>query len=259
MSYINNLFSLKNRVAVVTGGTSGIGFMIAEAFVKAGATTYVTSRKADECQRVAADLSECGVCHPLPGDIMSQQGCEAIATAFRESESQLHVLVNGAGCTWGAPIREYPDKAWDKVMGVNVKGAFQLCVALLSELEAGASADYPSRVINIGSVHGIAAPEWESYAYSASKAAIHQLTVHMAKRLGKEHILVNAIAPGPFPSRMMDKLIEAEGEGLVAETATGRLGIAEDMAGVSIYLASRASSNITGAIIPVDGGYVTTR
>ena len=112
-----------------------------------------------------------------------------------------------------------------------LKGAFQLTVALLSELEAGASADYPSRVINIGSVHGIAAPEWESYAYSASKAAIHQLTVHMAKRLGKEHILVNAIAPGPFPSRMMDKLIEAEGEGLVAETATGRLGIAEDMAG----------------------------
>ena len=258
-AYLNRLFSLEGKTALVTGGTSGIGEMIATAFVHAGARTYVNSRKADACEKVAKALSAFGECRPLAGDVGSRDGCVKIAEAFRSQESRLNILVNAAGATWGAPIENYPDSGWDKVININVRGPFNLSVALLAELRAAGTAEEPARIINIGSVHGDVAPPWDSYAYSASKAGVHHLTRHLAKRLGRDHIVVNAIAPGPFPSRMMAQTLAEEGETLVKETATGRLGVADDMAGIAIYLASRAASNVTGAIIPVCGGYGTLR
>ena len=256
---LSRLFSLNGRNAIVTGATSGIGHMIASALVQAGAKVYVVARKPKQCDQVSTELSALGECHALPGDVSTQAGCVAIAEGFRRSESKLHVLVNAAGTTWGAPLTEYPDSAWDKVLAVNLKGVFQLTTALLGQLEAAGNADDPAKVINIGSVHGDVAPPWETYAYSASKAGVHHLTRHLAKRLGPQHIVVNAIAPGPFQSRMMAATIEKEGEELIRESATGRLGRDDDMAGIAIYLASRAGAHVTGAIIPVDGGYGTTR
>lgn len=259
MNYVEELFSVKDRRVVVTGATSGIGFMIAEGFVKAGAVTTLVSRKAAALEEVVSELSQHGRCDYIAADVSTQDGCLAVAEALKERTDAVHILVNAAGCTWGAPIRQYPDKAWDKVLDLNVRGVFNLTVACMDLLLAASTPEHLARVINVGSVHGNAAPEWESYAYSASKAAVHHLTVHLAKRLGRDGILVNAIAPGPFPSKMMDALLEVEGDKLRGETATGRLGEPNDMAGVALYLASRASNNVTGAIIPVDGGYVTTR
>lgn len=256
---LQRLFSLEGKTALVTGGTSGIGRMIASGLLQAGAKVYVVSRKAEVCEKTAEELAEFGDCHALPGDVVSQAGCAAIADSFRQQESKLDVLVHAAGATWGAPLEDYPDGAWDKVLGVNVKGIFNLTVALIAELRAAGSEDDPAKVITIGSVHGFVAPPWESYAYSASKAATHQLTRHLAKRLGREHIAVNSIAPGPFPSRMMAKTLDQEGEALKKETANGRLGREDDMAGIAVYLASRGAAHITGAVIPVDGGYGTLR
>lgn len=256
---LSRLFSLAGRTALVTGGTSGIGRMIAEGLIAAGAKTYIVSRKADACAATASELAASGECAALPGDVGSQEGCRAIAAAFREQEAKLDILVNAAGVTWGAPIRDYPDAAWDKVLAANLKGPFHLTVALIDALEGAARPGDPAKVINIGSVHGLFPPEFESYAYSASKAGVHHLTRHLAKALGPRHIVVNAIAPGPFPSRMMKATIEQHGDALIAETATGRLGEPDDMAGAAIYLASRAAANITGVVLPVDGGYGTTR
>jgi NAD(P)-dependent dehydrogenase (short-subunit alcohol dehydrogenase family) len=256
---LTDLFSLQGKTVLVTGGTSGIGEMIASALVRAGARTYVSSRKAEGCEKVAAELSEFGECIGLPADVSSEDGSQGLAEAYRGHERSLDVLVNAAGATWGAPIEDYPDKAWAKVMDLNVKAVFQLTAALLPELEAAATEDNPAKVINVGSVHGFVPPPFDSYAYSASKGAVHQLTRHLAKKLGPRHIAVNAIAPGPFPSRMMAATIEAEGEQLRSESALGRLGEPDDMAGIAIYLASRAGRHVTGAIIPVDGGYGTTR
>lgn len=257
--FMNGLFSLEGRTALVTGATSGIGQMIATAFVHAGARTYVTSRKADACEHTARELSAHGACRPLPGDVGSKESCVKLGESFREQESKLNILVNAAGATWGAPIADYPESGWDKAFDVNVHGVFNLTVALLPELQAAGTVEDPARIINVGSVHGFVAPPWETYAYTSSKAAVHHLTRHLAKRLGPEHVLVNAIAPGPFPSRMMAATLAEFGDELVKETATGRLGRYEDMAGIAIYLASRASANVTGTIIPVCGGYGTLR
>jgi NAD(P)-dependent dehydrogenase (short-subunit alcohol dehydrogenase family) len=255
-SIVERLFGLSGKTALVTGGTSGIGRMIAEAYVSAGARVFVVGRKPEAVNGIAAEIAA----QPIAGDVGTQAGCQAIARAFQEQgEGELHVLVNGAGATWGAPIEDYPDVAWDKLNAINVKGVFQLTTALLPALKTAASADDPSRVINIGSVHGVITPEFESYAYSATKAGLHHLTRHLARRLGREHILVNAIAPGPFPSRMMASMIAAHEEELKAQSATGRLGRDDDMAGVALYLAGRGAANVTGAVLPVDGGYGTTR
>jgi NAD(P)-dependent dehydrogenase (short-subunit alcohol dehydrogenase family) len=254
-----DLFSLEGKRALVTGGTSGIGEMIAAGLVRAGATVYVTSRKAEACERTAEELSAFGTCVALPADVSSQDGCVELASRYAEREDRLDVLVNAAGTTWGAPLEEYPDKAWAKVMDLNVKAIFQLTVALLPSLEAAASDDDPARVLNLGSVHGFVPPTFTSYAYSASKGAVHQLTRHLAKHLGERRIAVNAIAPGPFPSRMMDATIEEHEDELLGESVLGRLGEPADMAGVAIYLSSRAGRHVTGAVIPVDGGYGTTR
>jgi NAD(P)-dependent dehydrogenase (short-subunit alcohol dehydrogenase family) len=205
-----DLFSLENKVALVTGGSRGIGLMI-------------------------------------------------LAAEFAQREPSLDILVNNAGANWGAPLAEYPDEAWDKVLGLNVKGVFALTRALLPQLEAAASDDDPARVINIGSIDGLQVPALETYAYSASKAAVHHLTRVLAKKLSGSRITVNAVAPGPFESKMMAATLETFGEAIAKDCPMGRIGRPDDMAGVAIYLASRAGAYVTGAVIPVDGGISTTR
>lgn len=256
---IDALFSLDGKVAVVTGGSRGIGRMIAEGLVRAGVRVYISSRKADACDATAAELSAWGECHSVPADLSRRDGVDALAAAVAERESAVHLLVNNAGATWGAPMTDYPDSAWDKVLSTNVKAPFDLTVAMLPLLRAAASADDPARVVNIGSIDGIRVPETDNFAYSASKAAVHMVTRQMAHHLVGEHITVNAIAPGPFPSKMMAFVLDAEGgEELVSSAVPmGRIGRPEDMAGAVIFLASRAGSYLTGAVIPVDGGLST--
>jgi NAD(P)-dependent dehydrogenase (short-subunit alcohol dehydrogenase family) len=200
-----------------------------------------------------------GKCVSIPGDLSDEAGCRAFADAVSEREPAVHVLVNNAGATWGAPLEEYPDSAWDKVLNVNVKAVFTLTRMLLPQLRAAASAEDPARVINVGSVDGIKVPGTDNYAYGASKAAVHMVTRQLAHNLTREHVTVNAIAPGPFPSKMMAFVLDAEGgEAMVAKgVPLGRIGTPEDVAGVALFLASRAGSYLTGAIIPVDGGIST--
>jgi NAD(P)-dependent dehydrogenase (short-subunit alcohol dehydrogenase family) len=253
----NDLFSIQGKVALVTGGSRGIGLMIAQGFVAAGAKTYISSRKADACDRAAADLSQSGTCISLPADISDEAGCRGLADAVAAKEDRLHILVNNAGANWGAPLAEYPDEGWDKVMNTNVKAVFHLTRLLVPLLEKAASDDDPARVINTGSIDGIQAPALETYAYSSSKAAVHQLTRVLAHRLAPQRITVNAIAPGPFESKMMAETLERFGDQIRASCPLGRIGRPDDMAGAAIFLASRAGSYLTGAVIPVDGGIST--
>jgi NAD(P)-dependent dehydrogenase (short-subunit alcohol dehydrogenase family) len=254
-----DLFSLENKVALVTGGSRGIGLMIARGFVEAGARVYISSRKASVCEEVAAELSKVGTCIALPADLQTDAEARRLAAEFAQREPSLDILVNNAGANWGAPLAEYPDEAWDKVLGLNVKGVFALTRALLPQLEAAASDDDPARVINIGSIDGLQVPALETYAYSASKAAVHHLTRVLAKKLSGSRITVNAVAPGPFESKMMAATLETFGEAIAKDCPMGRIGRPDDMAGVAIYLASRAGAYVTGAVIPVDGGISTTR
>ena len=256
---MRNLFSVEGRVALVTGGSRGIGLMIAIGFVANGARVYVASRKADACRAVAEELSKQGECAALPADLSTEAGCRALADQLGEREPALHVLVNNAGANWGAPLAEYPDSAWDKVLALNVKAAFHLTRALLPRLEAAATAADPARVINVGSIDGLHVPDLETYAYSASKAALHHLTRVLAKKLAPRHITVNALAPGPFESKMMAETLRRFGDLIRASCPLGRIGTPEDVAGAAIYLASRAGAYVTGAVLPIDGGISTTR
>ncbi len=255
---MKDLFSIEGKVALVTGGSRGIGAMIARGFVEAGARVYISSRKKEVCDEVAADLAKVGTCLSLPADLSVEGEAERLAAELGEREGALHVLVNNAGANWGAPLEEYPDDAWDKVLGLNVKAVFQLTRALLPKLEAAGSHADPARVINIGSIDGIHVPALDTYAYSASKAAVHQLTRVLARKLAPKHITVNAVAPGPFQSKMMAVTLERFGDAIVESCPLKRIGEPEDMAGVTIVLASRAGAYLTGAILPVDGGIATT-
>lgn len=251
---MKNLFSVEGKVVLVTGGSRGIGEMIARGYVENGAKVYISSRKAEVCDRVADELSDYGTCISLPFDLGGMAGIEGLADAIKERESRLDVLVNNAGATWGAPIDEYPEDGWDKTVDLNVKSIFFLTQKLLPLLRAAATAEEPSRVINIASVNGIAPPTLETYAYSTSKAGCIMLTRHLAKRLAPEHILVNAIAPGPFPSKMMAATLAQAGDAIAKNNPRGRIGQPEDIAGVAIFLSSRASAYTTGAVVPCDGG-----
>lgn len=251
---MKNLFSVEGKVVLVTGGSRGIGEMIARGYVENGAKVYISSRKADVCDRVAEELSDYGTCISLPFDLGGMAGIEGLANAVKERESRLDVLVNNAGATWGAPIDDYPEDGWDKTVDLNVKSIFFLTQKLLPLLRAAATAEEPSRVINIASVNGIAPPTLETYAYSTSKAGCIMLTRHLAKRLAPEHILVNAIAPGPFPSKMMAATLAQAGDAIAKSNPRGRIGQPEDIAGVAIFLSSRASAYTTGAVVPCDGG-----
>jgi NAD(P)-dependent dehydrogenase (short-subunit alcohol dehydrogenase family) len=250
---MNDLFSIAGKTALVTGGSRGIGLMIARGYVEAGARVYISSRKADALDEVAAELSKVGECHAIAADLSSEAECRRLAEAIATRESTLDILVNNAGATWGAPLEQFDETAWERALALNVKGVFHLTKFLLPLLTEAGTADDPARVINIGSIDGIKVPLMENYSYSASKAAVHMLTRHLAKRLAPE-ITVNAIAPGPFESKMMAATLEAFGEQIAAGTPLKRIGRPDDMAGAAIYLASRAGAYLTGAVIPVDGG-----
>jgi NAD(P)-dependent dehydrogenase (short-subunit alcohol dehydrogenase family) len=253
---MKNLFSLKGKVALVTGGSRGIGAMIARGYVENGVRTYVASRKAEACEATAKELSAYGECIPLPADLANPDGVLALARGIAEREPKLDILVNNAGATWGAPFAEYPVEAWDKVFNLNVRALFFLTRELTPRLEAAATLEDPARVIQIGSVDGLTVPLLETYAYSASKAAVHHMTRVLARRLAPK-ITVNAVAPGPFESKMMAHTLETFGDAIAERSPRKRIGTPEDMAGVAIYLASRASAYVTGAVIPVDGGIST--
>ena len=258
-----DLFSIEGKTAVVTGGSRGIGLMIARGYVEAGARVTISSRKADACDAAAKELSEIGECVSIPADLSTEDGARRLADEVSRREQELHILVNNAGAAWGAPLEEYPDEAFDKVMNTNVKGVFHVTRYFLPLLRKGARDHDPARIINIGSIEGLRPPFWENYAYPASKAAVHMLTRHLAHRLVGEGISVNAIAPGLFPTKMTQFVFEAtsaEADRAVRDTIPmGRAGEADDMAGIAIFLAAKASAYLTGAVIPVDGGVSTTR
>ncbi|MCZ6465495.1 MAG: SDR family oxidoreductase [Proteobacteria bacterium] len=255
---MNDLFSIEGKTALVTGGTSGIGLMIARGFAEAGARVYVSSRKAEACAETAAALSKNGECVGLAADLQSEAECLRLAQEIASRESELHILVNNAGTNWGAPLAEFPESGWDKVLNLNLKGPFFLTRALLPQLEKASRPGDPARVLNVGSIDGLSVPALETYSYSASKAALHHMTRVLARKLAPR-ITVNAIAPGPFESKMMAATLDQFRDVIVAGCPMGRIGEPEDMAGVAIYLASRAGAYLTGTVIPVDGGISTTR
>jgi NAD(P)-dependent dehydrogenase (short-subunit alcohol dehydrogenase family) len=255
---MQDLFSVAGKVALVTGGTRGIGLMIARGLCEAGAKVYVASRKQQACDEMAALLSKRGTCIGIAADLASEAGCRALAARVAEAEPRLHVLVNNAGANWGAPLEEHPDAALDKVWSLNVKGPFHLTRALLPRLEAAVGPGDPARVINVGSIDGLHVPALETWGYAPSKAALHHLTRMLARHLARRGITVNAIAPGPFESKMMAETLRRFGDSIRAGCPLGRIGEPEDMAGIAIYLASRAGAYVTGAVIPVDGGISTT-
>jgi 2-deoxy-D-gluconate 3-dehydrogenase len=264
---IDELFAVKGKVVLVTGGSRGIGEMIAAGFLANGAKVYISSRKSEVCDATAARLTaDYGApCVSIPCDLSQLQGVQRLSSQLAERERCLDVLVNNAGASWGAPLDEFPENGWDKVMDTNVKGVFFLTQSLLPLLEAGATEDDPARVINIGSIDGIKTPTFDNFSYGASKAALHALTRQLAAALLKRNILVNAIAPGPFPTWMLSTGIGTGGDvdgtdwaALGRSTARGRIGTPEDIAGLAIFLASRASAFLAGDVIVCDGGMVAT-
>jgi NAD(P)-dependent dehydrogenase (short-subunit alcohol dehydrogenase family) len=253
----DGLFDVSGKTALVTGGGRGIGLMIAGGLVRAGVRVMIASRKAADIEAAATELSRGGgECEAITADLSTPEGARALAEEVSRRVDALHILVNNSGATWGAPLEEFPASGWDRVIHTNLEGVFHLTVGVLPALRAAASAEDPARVINIGSIDGLRVPFAESYSYSASKAAVHMLTRHLAKRLAPEHITVNAIAPGPFESKMMAFLLDApEGRAEVErQVPLGRIGQADDVAGLTVFLASRAGSYLTGAVIPLDGG-----
>jgi NAD(P)-dependent dehydrogenase (short-subunit alcohol dehydrogenase family) len=256
-----DLFSVDGKVAVVTGGSRGIGAMIAAGLVRAGCRVYITARKAEACDAKAAELSAFGECISLPVNLADPAAAQDLVRQISEREQRLHILVNNAGATWGAPLEEYPLDAFDKLWNINVKALYHLTVLSLPLLRAAASPDDPARVINIGSIDGLGVPAMESYAYSTTKAGVHMLTRHLASTLASESITVNAIAPGPFDSKMMAFALDdpKTRAAIAASVPLRRVGDPDDMAGAVIYLASRAGRYLTGAVIPVDGGIAALR
>jgi NAD(P)-dependent dehydrogenase (short-subunit alcohol dehydrogenase family) len=249
-----DLFDLTGKVAVVTGGTRGIGLMIARGLLQAGASVYVSSRKAEAGEAAVAELSAFGPVVSVPADLSREEECARLAAEVGASEERVHILVNNAGANWAAPLTEFPASGWDKVLNLNLKAPFFLTREFLPLLEAAGTADDPARIINTGSIDGLQVPGFPTYSYSTSKAAVHQLTRVLARELGPKHITVNAVAPGPFESKMMAATLEAFGDEIAAASPLGRIGRPDDMAGVAVFLSGRGGSYVTGAIIPVDGG-----
>lgn len=258
MGILDDYFGVAGKIVLVTGGGKGIGEAIAEGFVEAGAKVYICSRSEAACAETAARLSKKGFCASFAADLSTDAGRARLAQEMTGREERLDVLVNNSGALWAAPIAEYPEAGWDKVFDLNVKGTFFVVQALLPLLEKAASKDNPARIINIGSIDGFHVPKHETYAYSSSKAALHHLTRHLADQLAPRHILANVIAPGMFPSKMMKGTLERKGEAAVLEKVPlKRLTNDVDMAAAAIYFASKASSYVTGAVLPVDGGTAT--
>ncbi|MCA3721823.1 SDR family oxidoreductase [Phenylobacterium sp.] len=263
----DDIFSIRGKVALVTGGSRGIGEMIAAGFLAAGAKVYISSRKADVCDATAERLAATygGTCISLPADLSQMSGIESLAARLAEKESRLDILVNNAGAAWGAPIESFPEVGWDKVMDTNVKGVFFLTQKLLPLLRKAAAEGAPARVINIGSIDGLKSAAFDTFSYGASKAAVHHLTRFLAAHLTKEKILCNAIAPGPYPTWMLSTGVGFGGETENADwdsvgrgNPSGRVGTPEDIAGLAIFLSSRAGEYVVGQVIASDGGAVGT-
>lgn len=262
---INELFSIEGKIALVTGGSRGIGEMIAAGFLANGCKVYISSRKAEVCDATAARLQAefGGECVSLPGDVSTLAGVEALVDRLSAQEEQLDILVNNAGAAWGAPLDEFPEIGWDKVMDTNVKGMFFLTQKCLPLLRKSASPEVPARVINIGSIDGIQTPQFDNFSYGPAKAAVHHLTKQMGAHLVKEHIVLNAIAPGPFPTWMLSTGVgyggKTEGvdwEAIGSRNPRGRVGTPQDIAGLAIFLCSRAGAYTVGETITCDGGIV---
>ncbi len=249
---MQDLFSLQGRVALVTGGSRGIGRMIAEGFLRQGARVYITARKAEQCEATAKELSALGPCVALPADVSTVEGAQALAAEVARREPVLDILVNNAGAAWGEDFDTFPEKGWDKVVDLNMKTPFFLTQALHGPLKKAAQAR-PAKVINIASIDGISVNPWETYSYAASKAGLIHLTKRMALRLARDNIVVSGIAPGAFPSDM-NKEARDHGDAVAQRVPAGRVGVTEDMAGAAIYLASRAGDYVMGETIVVDGG-----
>ena len=250
------LFDIQGKVALVTGGASGIGLMIARGLVRRGVKTYITARDAARAAAAAKGLSADGLCIGLEADLADAEGPKRLAGNFRNAEAQLHILINNAGANETSKLGSVSVADWDQVMNVNLRAAFFLAQELLPELRAAASPEDPGRIINIGSIGGLHVPNWDAFAYGASKAGIHHLTRGLTKRLGPESITANAIAPGPFPSGLTDTDSEAVKTSIATYVPLGRPGSPQDIEGLVVFLASRAGAYVNGATIPLDGGYL---
>jgi NAD(P)-dependent dehydrogenase (short-subunit alcohol dehydrogenase family) len=264
---LKDLFSVEGKMVIVTGGSRGIGEMIAAGFLANGAKVYISSRKADVCDATAKRLQQefGGECISLPADMSTLAGIEGFTKEFNEREDHLDVLINNAGVAWGAPLEEFPEVGWDKVMNTNVKGPFFLTQKLLPLLEKAATHDNPARIVNVGSIDGIKTPVFDNFSYGPSKAAIHHLTRVLAAHLIKRNIIVNGIAPGPFPTYMLSKGVGGGGDtdntdwdAVGRGNPRGRVGKAEDIAGLAIFLSSKASGFTVGDIITCDGGLIVS-
>jgi NAD(P)-dependent dehydrogenase (short-subunit alcohol dehydrogenase family) len=256
---MNDLFSLKGRVALITGGSRGIGKMIARGFVAYGARVYISSRKAEVCEQTAKELSrDGGTCIALPVDASTNEGCEALAAAYAKHESKLDILVNNAGAAWAAEFDAFPEKGWDKVVDLNLKTPFFLTQALIGALRAAATRERPAKVINVASIDGVSVNPLETYSYAASKAGLIHLTRRMALRLAQDNISVSAIAPGAFATDM-NTAVRDHSDEVAKLIPAKRIGTDEDMAGTAIYLASRAGDYVVGSTVIVDGGVTYAR
>jgi NAD(P)-dependent dehydrogenase (short-subunit alcohol dehydrogenase family) len=255
---MNELFSLAGRTALITGGSRGIGRMIAAGFLAQGARVYISSRKAEACDKTAAELASAGPCFALPADVSTMEGVAALTAAFSAREPRLDILVNNAGAAWGETYDTFPEKGWDKVVDLNLKTPFFLTQSLTSLLRAAASAERPAKVINVASIDGLSVNPQETYSYAASKAGLIQLTRRMALRLAPENIVVSAIAPGAFASEM-NRVARDHGDEVAQRIPSRRIGRDEDMAGAAIYLASRAGDYVVGTTLVVDGGVTLAR
>ena len=253
---MSDLFDVSGKTALVTGGSRGIGLMIARGLVEAGARVIVSSRKQADVEEAAMELAAVGECVAITADVSTPEGAAKLAAATSAHFPALDILVNNAGAVWGAPLEEFPPSGWDRTMHTNLEGVFHLTVGLLGALRAAAEPEDPARVINIGSIDGLRTPSVENYSYSASKAAVHMLTRHLAKRLAGESITVNAIAPGPCETKMMAfALADPDSRRAIEESVPlGRIGRPDDVAGLTLFLASRAGAYMTGTVIPLDGG-----